>query len=152
MSAVRILIVDDLDLWRSFLIARLQERSDLRIVGFASDGLQAVQEAEELQPDLILLDIALPKLSGIEAAQQIRRVAPMSKVLFVSGESELETVRSAFRAGASGYVSKMEAAAGLFSAIDTVFRGDWFVSPGLGDFNNVIEVKESELRDKESAT
>jgi two-component system nitrate/nitrite response regulator NarL len=76
--------VDDFDLWKGFVIARLQGQPDFQIVGFASDGLQAVQRAEELQPDLILLDVMLPKLNGIEAAQQIRRVSPLTKILFVS--------------------------------------------------------------------
>ena len=152
MSLVRILIVDDFDLWRGYLIARIQERPDLRIVGFASDGLQAVQKAEELQPDLILLDMMLPKLNGIEAARQIRRVAPDSKILFVSGEFELESVRAAFRVGGSGYVSKAEAATELFRGIEAVLRGDWFVSPGLGDFKNVTDLKESHSADEETAT
>ncbi len=86
MSLVRVLIADDFDLWKGFVIARLQERRDLQIVGFASDGVQAVQKAEELQPDLILLDMMLPKLNGIEAARQIRKVAPQAKILFVSSE------------------------------------------------------------------
>src|SRR6267143_294244 len=113
MSLVRILIVDDFDPWKGFVIARLHERPDLQIVGFASDGLQAVHEAEELQPDLILLDMMLPKLNGIEAARQIRRVSPKSKILFVSGESDLESVRTAFQVGGSGYLWKMEAAVWL---------------------------------------
>lgn len=152
MSLARVLIVDDFDLWRGFLIARLRERPDLSIVGFASDGLQAVQKAEELQPDLILLDITLPKQSGIEAARQIRRLSPMAKILFVSGESDLESVRNAFRAGGSGFVSKMEAVTDLMYGIETVLRGDWFVSPGLGDLNNVTDAWDSELGHEETAT
>src|SRR6266481_8524047 len=147
MSVVRILIVDDLDLWKNFITVRLQERPDLHIVGFASDGLQAVQEAEELQPDLILLDMMLPKLNGIEAARQIRRVSPNSKILFVSGESDLESIRSAFRVGGSGYVSKMDAA-GLLAGIEAVLRGEWFISPGLVDFNYVTDTRDSDLDDE----
>lgn len=79
VSLVRVLVVDDLDLWQGFITDHLQEQPDIRIVGFASDGMEAVQKAEELQPDLILLDISLPKLSGLEAARQIRRFAPKSK-------------------------------------------------------------------------
>jgi two-component system nitrate/nitrite response regulator NarL len=152
MSLVRILIVDDFDLWTGFVITRLKERPDLHIVGFASDGLQAVQQAKELQPDVILLDMMLPKMNGIEAALEIRRVAPTSKILFVSGESELELVRAAFRVGGSGYVWKMEAAAGLLAGIDTVLRGDWFVSPGLGNLGNVTDAQHSGLDDEETAT
>jgi two-component system nitrate/nitrite response regulator NarL len=152
MSVVRILIVDDFDLWKGFVIARLQERPDLRIVGFASDGLQAVEKAEELQPDLILLDMMLPKLNGIEAAQQIRRVAPKSKILFVSGEADLELIRSAFRVGGSGYVSKMEAAAGLLAGIEAVLRGQRFVSPGLADSSDLTDARHSNWGNEESPT
>jgi DNA-binding NarL/FixJ family response regulator len=152
MSLVRILIVDDFDLWKGFVIARLKERPDLHIVGFASDGLQAVQKAEELQPDLILLDLELPKLNGIEAARRIRRVSPMSKILFVSGESDLDSVRSAFQAGGSGYVSKMDAAAGLLAGIEAVLRGQRFLSPGLGSSNDVTDSQDSDLEDDETAT
>jgi DNA-binding NarL/FixJ family response regulator len=152
MSLVRILVVDDLELWKGFVIARLHERTDLQIVGFAADGLQAVQQAEKLQPDLILLDMMLPKLNGIEAARQIRRVAPNSKILFVSGESDAESVRTAFRVGGAGYVSKMDATAGLLAGIETVLRGEWFVSPGLVDFNYVTDTRNSDLEDEETAT
>src|SRR5277367_142463 len=137
MSLVRVLIADDFDLWRGFVVSRLQERPDLQVVGIASDGLQAVQKAEELQPDLILLDMMLPKLNGIEAAQQIRRVAPLSKILFVSSECDLDSVRTAFQAGGSGYVSKMEAAEGLLAGVECVLRGERFVSPGLADSGSV---------------
>ena len=152
MSLVRILIVDDFDPWKGFVIARLHERPDLQIVGFAADGLQAVQQAEELQPDLILLDMMLPKLNGIEAARQIRKVAPKSKILFVSGESDVESVRAAFRVGGSGYVSKMDAAAGLLAGVEAVLRGEWFVSPGLVDFKYVTDVRDSDSEDEETAT
>jgi two-component system nitrate/nitrite response regulator NarL len=152
VSLVRILIVDDFDLWKGFVIARLRERPDLIIAGFASDGLQAVQKAKELQPDLILLDMMLPKLNGMEAARQIRGVAPLSKILFVSSESDLESVRTAFQAGGSGYVSKMEAAAGLLAGIDAVLRGEKFVSPGFADTEDVTDARNSALQDEESAT
>jgi len=152
MSLVRILIVDDFDLWKSFVVVRLRERPDLEIVGFASDGLQAVQKAEELQPDLILLDMMLPKLNGIEAAQQIRRVAPQTKIIFVSSESDLESVRSAFHAGGSGYISKMDAAEELLDGIECVLRGERFVSPGLGDSGNEGDSQEFVAEDENTAT
>ena len=152
MSLVSLLIVDDFDLWKGFIIARLQERPDLHIVGFASDGLQAVQKAEELQPDLILLDMMLPKLNGIEAARQIRRVAPHSKILFVSGESDLELVQHAFHVGGSGYVWKMQAVTGLLAGIDAVLRGERFVSSGLADLNELTDLRDSDSEDEETAT
>jgi two-component system, NarL family, nitrate/nitrite response regulator NarL len=152
MSVVRILIVDDLDLWKNFMTVRLQERPDLHIVGFASDGLQAVQKAEELQPDLILLDMMLPKLNGIEAAGQIRSAAPNSKILFVSGESDLESVRTAFQVGGSGYLWKMEAAMWLLAGIESVLRGERFVSPGLQNCSDLLEAGDSDQDSEETDT
>jgi DNA-binding NarL/FixJ family response regulator len=152
MSLVRVLIADDFDLWKGFVIARLQERSDLQIVGFAADGLQAVKKAEELQPDLVLLDMMLPKLNGIEAARQIRQVAPRARILFVSAESDSELVRIAFRVGGSGYVSKMEAAAGLLAGVEAVLRGERFVSPGLAHCSDLTDARDSDLEDEETAT
>jgi len=85
-SPVLILIVDDSEPFRHFIRSMLERREDLRIVGVASDGLEAVQKSEELQPDLILLDIGLPGLSGIEAAKRICKLAPKSKIIFLSVE------------------------------------------------------------------
>jgi len=152
MSLVRILVVDDFDLWKGFVIARLRERPDLLIAGFASDGEQAVEKAKELQPDLILLDMMLPKLNGIEAAQQICRVAPQAKILFVSSEADSDSIRGAFQAGGSGYVSKMEAAAGLLAGIDAVLRGERFVSPGLANAEDLSDARDPSSEDEESAT
>jgi DNA-binding NarL/FixJ family response regulator len=152
VSLVRVLVVDDFDLWRGFVVSRLQERPDLQVVAVASDGLQAVEKAGELQPDLILLDMMLPKLNGIEAAQQIRRVAPLTKIIFISSESDIDSVRTAFEAGGSGYVSKMEAAEGILAGVEAVLRGDRFVSPGLADSGSVTDFQESDPEDEPTAT
>jgi two-component system nitrate/nitrite response regulator NarL len=152
MALVRILIVDDFDLWKSFVMARLRERPDLEIVGFASDGLQAVQKAEELQPDIILLDMMLPKLNGIQAAQQIRRVAPLSKILFVSSESDAESVQSALQAGGTGYISKIDAAERLLEGIECVLRGERFVSSSLAECGNVADSQGPGSEDENTAT
>jgi two-component system nitrate/nitrite response regulator NarL len=152
MSLVRILIVDDFDLWKSFVVTRLREQPGLEIVGLASDGLQAVQKAEELQPDLILLDMMLPNLNGIQAAQQIRKVAPKTKILFVSSESDLESVRSAFQAGGSGYISKMDASEELLNGIESVLRGERFVSTCLADSGNVSDSGDPGSEDENTAT
>ena len=152
VSLVRVLVVDDFDLWRGFVVSRLRERPDLQVVGMASDGLQAVQKAEELQPDLILLDMMLPELNGIEAAQHIRIVAPLSKIIFVSSESDIDSVRTAFQAGGSGYISKIEAAESLLAGVEAVLRGERFVSPGLEDSGSVTDAQESESEDEPTAT
>src|ERR1700720_1700779 len=106
MSLVRVLIVDDFDPWRGFLFEQLRQRPNIRVIDQASDGLEAVQKAEELQPDLILLDISLPALNGIEAARRIRKLSPQSKILFVSQESSADVIEEALSLGAMGYVIK----------------------------------------------
>jgi|SRR5215472_1758375 len=106
MALVRLLVVDDFRLWRDCLKEHLEGHPDLHIAGFASDGLEALQKAEEIQPDLVLLDISLPKLSGIEAARQIRKVNPNCKILFLTGYSYPEMVRGALEVGGCAYVHK----------------------------------------------
>jgi DNA-binding NarL/FixJ family response regulator len=108
-----------------------QKRPRLRIVGEASDGLEAVQKAQELQPDLILLDIGLPMLNGIEAARRIRELSPKSKILYVSEDRSLDFVEEALRTGAAGYVVKSDAGSELLSAVDAVLLGKRFVSASL---------------------
>ena len=103
----------------------------MRIIGEASDGLEAVQKAEELNPDLILLDIGLPKLNGIEAAHRISRLVPAAKILFVSQENDKDIVAAALSNGAKGYLRKQNAGTELLSAVEVVLRGNRFVSEGL---------------------
>jgi DNA-binding NarL/FixJ family response regulator len=128
MSSVRVLVVEDFVGFRRVISSILGKRRDLQIIGEASDGLEAVQKAEELQPDLILLDIGLPMLNGIEAARQIRRLAPKSKILFLSQESSADVVEEALSFGALGYVVKAHAGSDLLAAIDAVSSEKQFVS------------------------
>jgi CheY-like chemotaxis protein len=100
----------------------------LLVIGVASDGLEAVQKAEELQPDLILLDIGLPSLNGIKVARQIRKLSPKSKILFVSQESCADVVQGALDTGAQGYVLKIDAERNLLEGVNAVLRGEQFVS------------------------
>jgi DNA-binding NarL/FixJ family response regulator len=132
MSQVRILVVDDFEPWRRFVLSTLKKRPELQVIFEASDGLEAVQKAEELRPDLILLDIGLPRLNGIEAARRIRKAAPDSKILFVSQESSADVAQEALRSGAWGYVIKAHAGSELLSAVEAVIRGQRFVSASFG--------------------
>ena len=127
MASVRILIVEDHEQFRRFIYSTLEKAPELQVVDIVSDGLAAVQKAEELQPDLILLDIGLPKLNGIEAARRIRRLSPETKILFLSQESSADVVREALGTGASGYVVKSDAGSELLEAVSAVLRGEQFV-------------------------
>jgi CheY-like chemotaxis protein len=124
-------VVDDFVPWRSYLIAKLAENPALHIVGFASDGLEAVQKAAELQPELILMDVNLPNLSGISAARRIRELSLKSKILFVSQNLDLDVVQAAFDAGGFGYVVKCSAENELLAALEAVVLGKTFVSGGF---------------------
>ena len=128
MPILRILIVEDYEPFRRFVGSALQQRADFQIVGEASDGLEAVQKARELQPDLILLDIGLPELNGIEVADAARNVAPHAQLLFVSQESSTDVVREVLRLGAQSYVHKRHAHHDLLPAIDAILAGKRFVS------------------------
>jgi DNA-binding NarL/FixJ family response regulator len=127
-STVRILVVDDYEPFRRFVCSTLAERPGFQIVGEASDGLAGIRKAEELQPDLILLDIGLPTLNGMEAARRIRKLAPDSKIIIVSQESSADVVQEALSLGASGYVVKTRAATELLAAVEAVLMGKHFVS------------------------
>jgi DNA-binding response OmpR family regulator len=107
----------------------------LQVVGEASDGLEAVQKAEELQPDLIVLDIGLPSLNGIEVARRIRKLCPESKILFMSQGSSAEVAQEAFSLGALGYVVKAHAGSELLAAVEAVCQGRQFESKGLSGHN-----------------
>jgi DNA-binding NarL/FixJ family response regulator len=134
-STVRVLVVDDYEPFRRFLCARLGERHDTQVIGEASDGLSAIRKAEELQPDLIVLDIGLPALNGIEAGRRIRRLCPDCKILFVSQESSVEVAQEAFKLGASAYVVKAHAGIELSAALEAICQGRRFVSKGLLSLN-----------------
>ncbi|HEX8882736.1 MAG TPA: response regulator [Candidatus Acidoferrum sp.] len=126
---IRILVADDFVPWRRFVSSMiLLKEPEWRIVCEVEDGLEAVQKTKEFMPDIVLLDIGLDKLGGIEAARQIRRIAPDLKVLFVSAFDSMEVVEEALNTGASGYVAKLDAASELIEAVDAVFQGRQFVS------------------------
>jgi DNA-binding NarL/FixJ family response regulator len=120
-------VVEDSEPFRKFICSTIGKRSELQIVGEVTDGLDAVQRAEQLRPDLIVLDIGLPLLNGIEVARQIRKLSTESKILFVSQESSVEVVKEAFGTGAHGYVVKTDAGSELLEAADATLRGRQFV-------------------------
>jgi DNA-binding NarL/FixJ family response regulator len=109
----------------------LRKKPELQIVAEASEGIEAVQKARQLQPSLILLDISLPKLNGIAAARQIRELAPQSKIIFVTQETSAHIVKEAIGLGAMGYVVKTKVQSELLKAIDSVLEGKQFIGSGL---------------------
>jgi DNA-binding NarL/FixJ family response regulator len=129
--SVCILVVDDFQPFRQFVSSTLQARPEWQVICEVSDGLEAVQKAHELKPDLILLDIGLPSLSGIEAAKRIHQVVPGTKILFLTRNNDADVVRAALNDGAQGYVLKTDAGNELWSAIEAVLQGKRFISSGL---------------------
>jgi DNA-binding NarL/FixJ family response regulator len=130
---IRVLVVDDYEPFRRFVRLRLEPKPSLLVIGEASDGIEAVRKAEELQPDLVVLDIGLPGLNGIEAARHIREVSPESKILVLTQESSAAVMQKVFDLGALGYVVKTHAASELLLAVEAVCEGRQFVSSAISD-------------------
>lgn len=130
-AITRVLVVEDHEPFRRYVCTTLHGHVDLQVIGEPEDGLQAVQHAEALQPDLILLDIGLPQLNGIGAARLIRKVAPNARIIFLTQESSAEVVHEALSLGAWGYVLKAQAQNDLLAAISAVASGERFISSGL---------------------
>ena len=133
MASFRVLIVDNFEPWRRFIARFLGEYPEWQIVGEAWDGLEGVQKSVELQPDLILLDLGLPKLNGIDAARKIRNIAPKSRILFVSENRCPELVQEALATGAYGYVVKSDAPFDLLPAMQAVVSDKRFVGNRFAD-------------------
>jgi DNA-binding NarL/FixJ family response regulator len=114
----------------------LKRNPEMQVICEVGDGLEAVQKAVELNPDLILLDIGLPTLTGIDAARQIRQHLPNAKILFLTQESSDDVVQEAFRLGAQGYVVKARAGTELPPAIEAIMRGEKFVGSGVTDHSS----------------
>ena len=129
---ISLLLVDDHELFRSALRRRLEGESDLNPVGEAGTAEQAVVRARALQPDMILLDLLLPRTSGYDAIPNLTKVSPNSKVLVISSQAAPSSVRQALSAGACGYVPKRACDSDLVSAIRRVASGERYVDPDLG--------------------
>jgi DNA-binding NarL/FixJ family response regulator len=130
-SGISIVVVDDYQPWRDYVRSILPQWLDCPVITEARDGLEAVHRAEELQPDLILLDVGLPEMNGIEAARCIREASPHSIILFVSEDRSPEIAEEGLRTGARGYISKSSAASELWPAIQAILRGEVFLGKGL---------------------
>jgi DNA-binding NarL/FixJ family response regulator len=128
---VRVLVVDDFQPFRQVVTSILQAQADLQVISEASNASQAVQMADELQPEVILLDIGLPDFNGIDAARQIRELSPLSKILFVTQGSSVDVMQEGLGLGAHGFLVKSDAGRELVAAVRTVLQGETFVSRRL---------------------
>ena len=121
--ATRILLVDDFQRWRAAASRILSSAPDLQIVGEANDGGEAVEKAAALLPDVVLLDIGMPVLNGLEAARRIRAISPQSKIIFLTGQDDEDLRDAAFATGAEAYVVKSQAARELQLSLGAAIRG-----------------------------
>lgn len=131
MATIRVLLVDDHVVVRAGIRALLEEPNDIEIVGEAADGRAAIAAAEALSPDVVLMDLMMREMNGLEAAARIRQFLPAARVIFFSMHGAPEYVTEALRAGAAGYVLKEAAPAELETAVRTVMRGETYLSPVL---------------------
>ena len=131
MSKITILLADDHMVVRQGLKALLEAQPDMIVVGEASNGRQALQIARKLAPDVVVMDIAMPSLNGLEATRQIIRAVPTTKVLILSSYNDDEYVSQLTEAGAAGYLLKQTAATDLIRAIREIHKGKAFFSPAV---------------------
>jgi len=136
---IRILLVDDHKVFRRYVSSMLKEQANVQIIAEAEDGLQAVKQAEALQPDVILLDIGLPGINGIEAARQIGEIANKARIIFLTQESSPEVVQEALDLGAWAYITKVHAGTELLPAVDAVSRGERFINENNNSSNNKVD-------------
>ncbi|MEK6766189.1 MAG: response regulator transcription factor [Planctomycetota bacterium] len=163
MSKIRVLLADDHTIVRQGLRALLDSQEDIEVVGEAEDGRQAFEKTKELIPDIVVIDITMPNLNGIEATRQIKKLNPEIKVLVLTVHDNEEYIHQILQAGASGYLLKESAVTDLVSAINAVKKGGIFLSPaiskvvvkdyirhaeeGTGDFDslNILTNREREV-------
>lgn len=133
MGRIRVLIVDDHAVLRQALRMLLETQDEVEVVGDVSNGREAVDLAEQLTPDVILMDMVMPGLNGLDATRQIRKRLPKTKVLVLTGYVEDERILAALRAGASGYVVKRSDVSELLLAIQAVHRGNPYFSSSISE-------------------
>jgi two-component system response regulator NreC len=129
--AAKVLLVEDLALTRSGMRVLLEKSSDILVVGEAGDGREACKVAPKLNPDVILMDVAMPEMNGIEATRQIRKSLPRVRIIMLSMHADRQYIFESLRAGASGYVLKTAALTEVLAAIKTVLEGGTYLSSSL---------------------
>ena len=131
MKKIRVLLAENHTIVRQGIAALLGTESDMEVVGEASDGLEAIEMAKKLVPDVVLMDIGMQHLNGLEATRQIKKLFPSTKVLVLTMYDNEEWVFQILRAGASGYLIKDSAMTDLTSALRAVYQGDSYLSPSI---------------------
>ncbi len=129
MSEIKVLIVDDHALFREGIRSLLKSYDDINIIGEATQGLEAIEKAHQMSPNVVLMDVAMPVMGGLEATRRIQKETPLVKVLVLTQYQDSEYVLSLIKAGARGYISKTATAAELISAIRAVYKGESYLYP-----------------------
>lgn len=130
-AITRIILVEDFLPYRALISSLFATTHDLQVVAEVSSGTDAVEKTQELEPDLVLMDVGLPNLNGLEAARRIRKLVPSTKIVFLTAQTDVGIVREAFELGAMGYVLKRQAETELLPALSAVLQGRRFASGGL---------------------
>src|SRR5437867_2077692 len=151
VERIRVLIADDHRVVREGLTAILRESGDLEVVGEARDGQEAVEKARELQPDVILMDVSMPRMSGVEATRAIKRESPHIGIVALTMYDEEKYIFDLVRAGATGYLLKDSDSAQIISAIRSIYKGESLIHPSvaskiLAEFSLLSDVTNAELR------
>jgi DNA-binding NarL/FixJ family response regulator len=131
MNKITVLVAEDHTIVRKGICSLIDGKADLQVVGEAEDGREAIEKVVALSPDVVLMDITMPQLNGLEATRQIKKMFPQIKILALTMYTNEEYILQILQAGASGYVVKQAAPAELISAIHAVYRGDSFLSPSI---------------------
>jgi len=137
MKAIKVLLAEDHTIVRKGLLSLLKTETDIEVVAEAEDGRQAVEQVAHLKPDVVVMDISMPSLNGLEATRQIKKNSTDVKILILSVHTDKEYIFQALRAGASGYLVKKAAPMDLINAIQALYRGESFLSPSIS--KKVIE-------------
>src|SRR5262249_49953275 len=131
MCTIRILLADDFLPWHRIIQEIVRLETDLKIIAKVTDGVEAVEKAAQLQPDVVLLELRLPRMHGLRAAEQIQKCCAASKIVFLSNEPDQDLIKAAFRQGALGYISKNDVSLDLVACIRSVLRNEPYVSRSL---------------------
>ena len=148
-KAVRIILADDHTIVRQGLAKLLEGEPDLKVVAEAEDGRQAVNQVQKFRPDIVLMDIAMPNLNGIEATRQIKKLSPQTKVIILSMHSHDRYINELFSLGASGYLLKNSTGTDIINAIHAALQGNTYLSPSVSRrvIEDYISMKSKSSRD-----